>query len=902
MQSARNDLLCLPGRPTLEALHARVLSLEAAMKRLSDSHAMHMGNAAYSLREFTVREYHATPLATPRQYCIGRSLDTGLLQDHNSGTGDIRTPLAIAGNPIQDLQVRQKNSEDCLTRHELQMLFLHSRLDAVTPHIEAGKQESLSSESMPERAGSPLPGENTSKSKQDSEVSDKMPEKVSSPLPEQIQGFSVEGETNTECRLQNAEFQLESLTKLLQHGNLVQMQDCSRQDTEFNSQNVRLSNIEHQLKALCSILYDGAQKTRDVPADQSNTLSDEALDQLPDDAPEKAERPKSWRSSRKSFFEFEESVWDAAMFIGEPNMGFCSSCHMTLLLIINIAVQLSYTIIIAEAFADPRFTKELVRDFKRFRYQIAHDWRHLDKARHSSLTGRICSGDQAIEMATAQVDALDSINHYLPDDDTSATFGRHQGFLMCILSLIMWCSMVAVELRRLERIIYNLFRLVDTENLNTTRFRRVDQEGSIKLQLECLSYRRKVVLLGVSAMRLIIAAIVLNAGMRYLINTVDLKDLVLNALALGCVLDTDELIFSALAPNPVHLFMRSLLPIETKQSDHPFLRRVQGYGVPSGCILLSIIAIISFHVNMFLVPQLHYLEEARKALCAGEKDFVFTTSHFPPGIFWAPTASMGDNTGEKQEYAKELVKFVVHHEYPDLTKLHRLGHIYGGLFSLDSLSRWSVAESSYRANMRCQDFDSGNLFGPAQRHAYFGKLNDAMGVRIEGCKDTEIKAHCNFDTLAGELVRSVCPRTCGCHLYFSDLILTRSVSGCPASCNEWEHERLIREYNCTDVPKDILARSPWWVKFAHQVENSSVDSKWPIWLRRHTEKLKVLMLAHGCGVIENFLNGYGLDLCEETGEREFLPFHTFRLTCPLSCRCPWKGFGDRKHCPNRCFK
>jgi len=128
--------------------------------------------------------------------------------------------------------------------------------------------------------------------------------------------------------------------------------------------------------------------------------------------------------------------------------------------------------------------------------------------------------------------------------------------------------------------------------------------------------------------RLGMAGLLGVVGVKYLVVTSTLEDLLLNAMALAFIMDVDELFFSAFAPHRVKSLVTGLRPLNLRPAH---LRRMcSACGRAGGGSLYSllkivlVVGVLALLRHYLLIPFHGRLEQARDILCSGEKDFVYT--------------------------------------------------------------------------------------------------------------------------------------------------------------------------------------------------------------------------------------------------------------------------------------
>lgn len=100
---------------------------------------------------------------------------------------------------------------------------------------------------------------------------------------------------------------------------------------------------------------------------------------------------------------------------------------------------------------------------------------------------------------------------------------------------------------------------------------------------------------------------------------VDVTELILNAVALGIILDIDDLLFDALATTPGRHLVHQLDPLQM-----PSMPRIRGADAKSVFMSLAIPALTICVYAFMLDPFVGTLDQVRLAMCGGNQDFVWT--------------------------------------------------------------------------------------------------------------------------------------------------------------------------------------------------------------------------------------------------------------------------------------
>ena len=154
--------------------------------------------------------------------------------------------------------------------------------------------------------------------------------------------------------------------------------------------------------------------------------------------------------------------------------------------------------------------------------------------------------------------------------------------------------------------------------------------------MRVLSGQRFAVRIAVSLIRATMAAFMVTQGTQFLVYTTDISDLLLNAVALEFVINTDELLYEALAPSRAKRLLQNTSGFKLKPQ--PTVGGVDFRGV------LTIGFVISGMVwaaTAFMKEQLSVLWAVRYAICGGDTEFIFALDGVG-SIAWGYPASALD--------------------------------------------------------------------------------------------------------------------------------------------------------------------------------------------------------------------------------------------------------------------
>ena len=119
------------------------------------------------------------------------------------------------------------------------------------------------------------------------------------------------------------------------------------------------------------------------------------------------------------------------------------SGYAGVLLLINLAIQVVFVVLVWGIVEVPEFGEGTVDGFRAWRRNAAHSVTHMDTLSQLSLASRVCSGDAGLESSASQAYAYARIVAYLK---TSWAFSPGDGIMMAVLALTMWYLSIGREI------------------------------------------------------------------------------------------------------------------------------------------------------------------------------------------------------------------------------------------------------------------------------------------------------------------------------------------------------------------------------------------------------------------------------------------------------------------------
>lgn len=576
-----------------------------------------------------------------------------------------------------------------------------------------------------------------------------------------------------------------------------------------------------------------------------------------------------------------ESIWEGVFLINSNTISTSNSILLGVCLAFNVFAQFLFCEIVSSALVKDSYPS--VASLRRWRHTAGHDIAYADQSGWVSMTSRVCNGDGALAYSTVQQRVHSSISHY-----TEAVLGAslpHEGSLLSIfpmpykgvvLSLfviVLWCLFVCEEVFKA----ISFYRALWILKGGRTVLYREDGEFII----DSVSFGRLFVMLLVTAMRMLVAAILMVSGSLWLAESHSLRDMLLDSAALSFILSVDEVLFSAIAPLAAKVLVRSIRPLRRD----PVMFSSGIDMAPPSNILISVLA-ISVVLHFFLIPEQVKMAEMSEALCGGNQDFVVGVMPSTGSIVTSSTRPFSEYTagGHDDLYFAAAEEAVLKSSLDDSLTMSVWYRDKRRFQAALALSAEEMAETA----SVCEDQVGAPLEArlPTLRHLTGLPLAKTCASLLRSCTEP-----------SQTLLRFTCPVTCGCDSPVSGLVLSTPAFGCPRDvCHTSPRFRAVwASLPCSDTPVAELRRmhgwASYWEQFVDVVASESVHT------RAELEPLRDRFVELGCAaLVANWtLLGYtdlSLNLCSTGGYISSL--HPF---CPESCGCRVLRV---ERCPSSC--
>lgn len=580
----------------------------------------------------------------------------------------------------------------------------------------------------------------------------------------------------------------------------------------------------------------------------------------------------------KEYYTFGESTWDLVLLIGTGTLGPAGAAQTIVLVVMNILMQGVFVGIAWFNFLEPDLDAETMRqDAFRWRRSSAHSLSEYDAVSRMSLAERVCTGDKSLHLSGVQMGLIEDIGKYLkPTKEGLETY--FAGPVLCMVALICWYMMVGKEISHALGLHRGLLAIPRGENKIEPRENPFTQ--ITHLRLVSITNRRVVASYCLLIYRLFAAALLIYVGTFFLVYTIDVTELILNAVALEIILDIDDLIFDSLATTTGRHLVHHLEPLPM-----PSLPRVRGADIKS--ILMScILPVIAIWVYLtMLAPMVQDLGAVYNDLCGGYLGFVWSVDKRHV-VHFAQTQGDGweNSTGSLQlRGISEAIAL-------DAAQLQRaeLGLWHSDVTRLIDSETMSLDELVDQGNPYCEDLATTGPMLNLLRDSFNNQSIASCADVLPFCDSISKMPEWEVDGGRGFLTRMLCSETCGC----SDPGgLFVNVQGCPYGRNRpcqssAKFKAAVQSATCEEKSAEELRQFGPWISWISKLRTFGQTPSGILLGQAESLLLAQAMWDHGCDFGYN-LSAQNISWGDCTAWNPALgwDFKTLEFFCPTSCSC-----------------
>eukprot|EP00931_Biecheleriopsis_adriatica_P088169 TRINITY_DN62540_c0_g1_i1.p1 TRINITY_DN62540_c0_g1~~TRINITY_DN62540_c0_g1_i1.p1 ORF type:complete len:861 (+),score=144.06 TRINITY_DN62540_c0_g1_i1:119-2701(+) len=586
---------------------------------------------------------------------------------------------------------------------------------------------------------------------------------------------------------------------------------------------------------------------------------------------------------------FAESVWNLVLVVGFTGAAYTDIAISFFLFAMSTLMQLLFSYIVMTADFLGTGMDAHKADAHDWRIKVAHDHSHLNLAQ-MSLANRVCQSDSSLIVANGQADLVSMINAYLSlstDPSHPAYFEApllSTGPMLCFVCIMLWTLYICQELRDNSLSVRAVLRIPISP--------QTDLED---MKLTSISLGRRACFLSLRALRAAISFCLLYAGIIWLSRTTSIQDLVLNAVALGAVLDIDNIVFSAMMPIKVQLAIQELEAVKIKYDK----RRSQIEA--SGVFLFAVVVLLSALV-FALLPLRAAMQDVKFEFCGGNQDFVVAENPLTQIVVsyqthtQPPAATVLELAVEEAIHLDSVVdsKFLAGTETFDDFESRRSRSMAEEASQGVHEQEWACLQVNFSL-----EFIS-NLTGEwralAERDLkLFNTVKQRLGMEnASTCED--LANFCN--SRENRLLRMICPETCGCMEAYGNRFYRTQTFGCKICARQIARKRSSHR-TCNSMIRLPEGWHHFWDSWATNalVALGNIDENSSMY-RDNILPVQLLMQKIGC---EGLAGEGAKDLITGVAFCDGGPeFDSLRYFCPLHCRCQSAEF--EAVCPQSCRK
>jgi hypothetical protein len=481
---------------------------------------------------------------------------------------------------------------------------------------------------------------------------------------------------------------------------------------------------------------------------------------------------------------FEQSLWDALIFLWMPHVGNWVSLLTAICVLLNFILQTSFLYIVYFYMLDGALGEGDLNDLLHFRASTSHSFMRADPLSHESMAHLICQYDGS-EKATMASDQSQLQQSGFKFSHNSA------GTALAVVVQICWLGSVMKDLVGLRSLIACLLKIRG----KNTQLQRTSQGDEFSVTLKSISLTRFIgVMVTVVLPRLFIAVSLGYVGVQYLAKTEDMSDLVLNALALTFVFDLDELLFAILAPRRLHVLIDRVEPLQQQ--------RIPA-GMETALVLTGITVAVSVTYIFLIQPFAWNLGMAHHIVCGGNQDFVYVHNR-ATGMIHVVESNIADGSREWSRDELTILNEVGLKLEEWSPKDHNWNDIDDRILELSQHNKSAMREvregrdafrvmSDYQSQsvadisrlQTCEDLTSDDEAQSGEARAYLA-ITFSLDTYVCG----EPLGNISFEDACSQhgmtILRASCPAACGCGSPWMPRHLVAAFDsihfGCPLAC------------------------------------------------------------------------------------------------------------------------
>ena len=326
-------------------------------------------------------------------------------------------------------------------------------------------------------------------------------------------------------------------------------------------------------------------------------------------------------------------LWGAvALEVAAPGICVGTSMLLMVLLMLNFTIEAVFCVCLFR-YMIPGPVRDDIWQLTRWRETVAHSELYLD-LNATSLVERVCKMDDSVSLAESKLTLLGQINNYLGDGDSGVP-----GMTLCAMSVLLWTLIVISDLRG----IYTLRSAI-------TALPTKAKGAAVSLLPTQISSLGRWLCSTIFGLRIVLSVVLLLLGCIWLGRTTDLQDLILNASALGFVLDLSNMLYTV-TPRRFQNRMSAQPPLKLD---------IHGKPVDGMITITSVLAVLIAVMSLVAAPLVVDLKLAKIAMCGGDTNFVIGQNTEVGIAVYMETTPFDPSAVRSRSFLQRATREVVH--------------------------------------------------------------------------------------------------------------------------------------------------------------------------------------------------------------------------------------------------
>lgn len=316
---------------------------------------------------------------------------------------------------------------------------------------------------------------------------------------------------------------------------------------------------------------------------------------------------------QKQYYTLGESVFDCSLLIFSDKIYLEDSLAICIGVIVSLAIQVTLLLLLGEfQIHDPI---DWQWEAWQWRLEHAHNKQHLLDSQNLTLVGALCDSRTTFSRTLPFTTWAGSLKHDI-DVYTKDFLGFPipQGLSMMMIVLVLWICEIIIEVRNSIQMTVAVCFIERTSGSGVKMTRT--EKGTFNIA--GLGLPRKIGVIFLCFQRCCVAMALCAIGCRFLAQTVQMEELILNAISLAFIVDVDEKLLNVLASPEFKWMMENLESLPAPQWGKG---RKQHFMIPS-IITVFCIILWCYYMFGFVLPYLDNMHDVTNVLCSGDLNFV----------------------------------------------------------------------------------------------------------------------------------------------------------------------------------------------------------------------------------------------------------------------------------------